>query len=315
MDMQALLAMSEAELTAFANKTAGAKAAEWTPVPKQAANVSDLMSQIAKNLALNENKTVVATVTLPKEFNAEFRNCERHGRYQINFQRNGNTYYTGGECPTCAEERKKHQEVERHVALLKDANIPPRFRACTFDNYRVEVAGQREAVIAAKAYADSFKTHCENGNSIIYRGHVGTGKNHLAIATAKQLLQAGFTVRLVKAQEFLDSYWGKSFAEREEYMQTIGKVDLLILDELGRSSTNKGAEDAFFRLIDSRYEQMKPTMLLSNLPIKDIEQIITPAGLDRLRQGDRAVINFDWGSYRADANLKQAQTSTTGATV
>ena len=311
MDMQQLLGMSEAELLAIANQTASEKAAEWKLKPKQTASIYELMPEIASTAANNELSDTDAMLASLKEFRAEFRDCEQHGRYQLNFQRDGKTYYTGGECPHCVEDRKKRAGLERHVALLKEANIPPRFRHCTFENYTVNSQAQAEALASAKSYATNFATHCENGNSIIYRGHVGTGKNHLAIATAKHLLHSGFTVRLVKSQEFLDSYWGKSFAEREEYMQKLGIVDLLILDELGRSSTNKGAEDAFFRLIDSRYEQMKPTMLLSNLAVKDIEQIITPAGLDRLRQGDRALINFDWASHRADANLRQTTTTTT----
>ena len=50
----------------------------------------------------------------------------------------------------------------------------------------------------------------------------------------------------VKASQFLDTFWGKGFEEREKWLRELAKVDLLFFDEIGRSSETKNAQDGFF---------------------------------------------------------------------
>lgn len=59
--------------------------------------------------------------------------------------------------------------------------------------------------------------------------------------------------------------------------------DLLILDEV----------------INGRYEAGRPTIVISNLAIKALEEYLGARAFDRLREGGGQLVVCDWESYRA----------------
>ena len=128
-------------------------------------------------------------------------------------------------------------------------------------------------------------------------GNPGTGKNHLATAIIKHVIEDDYTAERIKASEYVDKYWGKGFNEREELIKSITDIDLLMIDEVGGSSNAKAAQDAFFRLIDARYEAQLPTLIATNLNRDGLIEVLDTAAYDRLRQGG-VLLTFNWESYR-----------------
>ena len=53
-----------------------------------------------------------------------------------------------------------------------------------------------------------------------------------------------------------------------------------------------------FDIIDGRYENMKPTILISNLNREGVAEIIGERVIDRLRDGGGECLSFDWESGR-----------------
>jgi DNA replication protein DnaC len=227
-------------------------------------------------------------------FVPEFVVCDKHGRSPANsVDAKGNVRWYQPGCPLC----RKHDQT---LALVANADISPRFMECTFENYRTENPGQTRALKTCRDYAENFKANLKAGRCLIMRGNPGTGKNHLSAAIMKEVLKQNFTTLRIKANAFLDEYWAKDFSEREPWMKRIGNVDLLVIDEIGRTSNGKAANDAFFRLIDSRYEAMKPTIVISNLSREEMIDIMGHAAYDRLGEGGGSAIEFKWGSARRD---------------
>lgn len=134
-------------------------------------------------------------------------------------------------------------------------------------------------------------------------GNPGTGKNHLATAMAKAIKAQRMTVLRVKATEYLDAYWAKEFGERDTWLRELAKVHLLILDEVGRSSSTANAQNAFFRLIDARYEAMRPTVALSNLDRQGLIETLGDAAYDRLTEAGAQRLTFDWESRRSTTGV------------
>ena len=54
-----------------------------------------------------------------------------------------------------------------------------------------------------------------------------------------------------------------------------------------------------FDIIDGRYQEMKPTILISNLAIAGIKDLIGERVIDRLREDGGKLVSFDWPSYRS----------------
>lgn len=224
-------------------------------------------------------------------FVQEFGHCEKHGDYPLNMLHNGvECRYLPG-CPTCRQQA-------RTAELLAGCNIPPRFAEASFENWIADTDDKRQVLAQCRDYADNFAQRRRAGCSLILCGEIGTGKNHLATAICKQLLAARFTVLRVKAAQFLDEFWAKGFAERDVWLQRLAKVDLLMVDEIGRTSQAKAAQDAFFRLIDARYESVMPMLVTSNLDRQGLIDVLGDAAYDRLREGGTPRLTLGWESYR-----------------
>lgn len=232
------------------------------------------------------------------EFVQQFAECETHGRYAMNMQdENGTVRWFPGGCPACAKQLRAR-------SLASSADLSPRFLHCTFENYRVENPGQRLALEACRDYADKFEENRASGRCMILRGNPGTGKNHLSAAIMLQIMRKhpgrdmAWSALRIKASTYLDEYWAKGFGERESWLSSMARVDLLVIDEIGRASNTKAANDAFFRIIDARYENMRPTIIISNLDREGLRETLGVAAYDRLTEGGGRLLNFDWSSER-----------------
>jgi DNA replication protein DnaC len=239
-------------------------------------------------------KPVQATSSKARtEFIPVFQNCENHGEYPANAQdeRGHERWFPVG-CPTC----KRQQNAMR---LLAESNIPKRFADCDFENYDAATEEQQRVLKRCEKYANEFTKFRDDGACLLLCGRPGTGKNHLATAISKRLLSAGHSVLRVKASQYLDAYWSKAFDERESWLKGMAAVDLLMIDEIGRSSSAKAAQDAFFRILDARYEAQLPSLLATNLNREDLIDVLGEATYDRLTQGGSIRLTFDWDSHRA----------------
>jgi len=224
-------------------------------------------------------------------FVQQFAKCEEHGEYPLNMLHNGVECRHLEGCPTCREQA-------RTASLLAGCNIPPRFADATFDNWFADTDAKRSVLAQCRDYADNFRQRRQAGCSLILCGEIGTGKNHLATAICKQLLANRFTVLRVKAAQFLDEFWAKGFADRDVWLQRMSRVDLLMIDEIGRTSQAKAAQDAFFRLIDARYEAVLPMLVTTNLDRQGLIDVLGDAAYDRLRQGGTVRLTLGWESHR-----------------
>jgi DNA replication protein DnaC len=219
-----------------------------------------------------------------------FMKCETHGAYPVNTRLpSGEVRYLSTYCPKC----KQQQAVER---IFSHSAISKRHKDCEFKNFVVDTPEKKQVVDVCIRYAYEFETHLEQGNSLLFLGNTGTGKNHLATAIIKKLLLDGHSVLKLKSKEFLDEAWGLLPRDRNRWINSLVKPDLLVIDELGRHSTGDAANDVFFQLIDARYEAVKPNLILSNWNKDEIKGFLGESGTRRLKQG-ACVISFSWQSF------------------
>lgn len=265
---------------------------------KQAINHKSSM-QAASDLAqstINKARLPNPQATSSKastEFKQEFESCEAHGEYPTNVLcHDGHPRRLPQGCPICLSQKNA-------TSLLEQSNIPKRFADCDFSNYEAITAEQKQVLNRCEKYANEFAKFRDDGACLILCGRVGTGKNHLATAISKQLLSNGFSVLRVKASQYLDAYWSKSFDERESWLKGMAAVDLLMIDEIGRSSSAKAAQDAFFRILDARYEAQLPSLLATNLNRDELIEVLSGATYDRLTQGGSIRLTLNWDSRRS----------------
>ena len=243
-------------------------------------------------------------------------NCTMHGAYSAAHFWNGKTVKPR-QCPVCATEAemaiKRTQQAEHKRLLLankrtrleremEQANIPKRFVHRTLDNYVVVNADAGKALQIAREYADNFESALANGTSLLLLGKVGNGKTHLAIGIAHEIIKRGlypFFISVASSIRYIKESWGRDSDHTEsQAIRNLVEPDLLILDEVGVQFGSDTEKLILFDILNKRYEQMKPTIVLSNLGVAGLEENLGLRVLDRLREGGGRVVSFTWESYR-----------------
>lgn len=116
-----------------------------------------------------------------------------------------------------------------------------------------------------------------------FHGEVGTGKSHQLAETIrfflrKRMLESGdleASAQFIGEANLLDELRncydgeGSTFEEvREKYEE----CDLLCLDDLGVAQHTEWSEKELYRLVNHRYNQMKPTVFSSNYTISELSE-------------------------------------------
>lgn len=182
---------------------------------------------------------------------------------------------------TLRNEREQRQIMIEH--LNGSSGIKKRFVHRTFEKFKI-TPQNREAYEMAKKYADNFEAFFADGYGIYFEGTKGTGKTHLAVAIALQLLNNCIPVIFRTSIDLLAELrrtYGKDATANEDYvMGTYSTADLLIIDDLGKEKPSKWTADRLFAIINDRYENMKPTIITTNYGQSSLIDRLTPEGAD-----------------------------------
>ena len=127
----------------------------------------------------------------------------------------------------------------------------------------------------------------DESKNIIFLGPPGVGKTHLAISFGVKACMKRLRVSFYTADTLT-----KLLASHEvsgtlkSILDTLSRIDLLIIDELGYLELNKRTASLFFQLVAIRYEK-KSTIITSNKPFEEWGQIfgddiVASAIIDRL---------------------------------
>ena len=222
--------------------------------------------------------------------------CQLHGYFVAGIKGpNGSRWGCG--CPRC----KAEQKIK---ALFGQSMIPKRFESKRFDNYIVKNKGQEKALESCRQFADGLKNDWLTGASLILSGTPGTGKTHLACSVGQEAIRLGKTVLFTSASRMLEDIkcgWTNVGSTVKESINRYAKVDLLILDEIGGfRGISEREKDYLFEVINSRYEAMKPIIVISNLGLigrDSIASYFEERCFDRLCEQATLVV-FDWESFR-----------------
>lgn len=154
-------------------------------------------------------------------------------------------------------ERERHELVE-----LSGITQLHRFKRATFETFNPDLPHVRNAYRTAKQFAA-----CPMG-WLVMTGPYGCGKTHLAVAIAKQRVDAGDSVLVQTVPDLLDhlrsAFSPASEETYDEMFKKMREVDLLVLDDYGAEQGSPWAKEKMFQLINHRYNQNLPMIVTSN---------------------------------------------------
>lgn len=248
-------------------------------------------------------------------------NCEKHGEYK---PRTGNCfindkYFYNTCCVKCIEEfdeRIEKREIEidlelktkalitkanRRIETLHNRGVSKRYIDNSFDNYTTDTPDKQNALLKCKELCHSIINN-NNAPNLIMVGGVGTGKTHLANSMVVKLTDNGkvcVRANMIDIIRRLKSTWSKDSEETEEdVIDLFVGVDLLIIDEVGIQFNSDTEKMFMFAIINGRYDDCLPTVIISNLDVDGVKEIIGDRCIDRLREDGGKVVAFNWSSHR-----------------
>ena len=148
--------------------------------------------------------------------------------------------------------------------------------------------------------------------NLIFMGTVGTGKTHLATAIALKACQEGRRVRFYTAASLANILLERNNkGTLNNYLSTLKKVELIVIDEVGFVPLHKDAAELLFQVISDCYEQ-RSLIITSNLEFSQWNTVfgdnrLTAALVDRLIHHSHIVI-FSGESYRLTQSMQRQRT-------
>jgi len=105
----------------------------------------------------------------------------------------------------------------------------------------------------------------------------------------------------VKASEMIrrirESYRRESHESEQYLIEDYATVPLLVVNEIGVQFGTDAEKNLLFEVLDLRYENMLPTVFISNLSIQGIRDFVGGRVIDRMLENGK-VVEFTWESYR-----------------
>lgn len=167
------------------------------------------------------------------------------------------------------EERKLElmQEFAQKVdKIIKNSKMSKRSLNYKFENFEVN-SNNKNVYQSLKDYSERF-VNSEERKGLILTGNNGAGKTHLACSIANELIKNGIPIiygTLINLlAELKNTYDNDNNISEMEIIKLYEKVDLLVIDGLGKEKPSEWGLEKLFTIINSRYENNLPVIITTN---------------------------------------------------
>lgn len=198
-------------------------------------------------------------------------------------------------------QREEKIEQKRAVELLakkkqeyENSGVPKRYWNESFETWKARNADDEKRLQAIIEYSQK-----ENNDSVLLLlGPKGVGKTHLGSSIIRETGGAFISIEdMIFKFECSTDYHAE--INREDLMNFYSTTSMLVIDEMGRSMQQSKEDSLLNYILRRRYENMLPTVLISNLKKEDLLKKLGDAVVDRLKETCQCV-EFVGESYRPE---------------
>ena len=228
-----------------------------------------------------------------------------HTRKQKKLSFLGEERVVGCLCKCAAEELEKEHAIHEaeenlmRIQQMKSAGLQDR----TFYHYTFERCdASQENAAYAKRYVEHFSEMAQTGQGLLFWGNVGTGKTFLAGCIANALLEQKIPVLMTSFPKILNALGGLYSAERNEYLASLNRYTLLVIDDMGIERESQYTVETIYTVIDERYKSGKPFIITTNI---QLDALKNPQDVEHARIYDRIMercmpVFFGGKNYRSE---------------
>lgn len=140
---------------------------------------------------------------------------------------------------------------ENHLRRkMKAAGFP---YPATIDQFDFALHPELRRAVLMRFFDSSFVT---TASSLLLIGPSGVGKTHLSVALGTKMVQLGYSVRFVMAQQLANTVVSATNrAELARFIKPLIATDLLILDEFGYLTLDPKVGPVLYEIVAGRYEK------------------------------------------------------------
>lgn len=188
--------------------------------------------------------------------------CEKCGGLgmEIVEDQNGRRYAQRCDC-------RFHARIE---TTLRRAGIPNRYKGKTLRSYKTDK--KDPSLYQAKSHALKFVDNYPfgiNGTGLMFVGHSGLGKTHLAAGLLQELIIEknvnGVFVDYHDLLKKIQNSYDRSVAATElSLLQPIFEAEILVIDDLGSLRPSDWVWDTVAHILNARYSAAQPTIITTN---------------------------------------------------
>lgn len=206
------------------------------------------------------------------------------------------------------EDENKEKQI-RLNSIFKNSLMDEKFKKCTFENWNHDIGSEKIFKICSK-YASNFTKAKEDNLGLMLYGEPGNGKTHAVSCIANYLMLRGIPTICVSINKMLEriketySSYGKE--GEETVLKSLSNADLLIIDDLGTEQKNEWSAAKIYNIMDSRYRNGLPTIITTNINLKDLENMYQKRTYDRLMEMCTPVMN-DGKSIRVQKGKEKTE--------
>lgn len=185
-------------------------------------------------------------------------------------------------------------EQEKKLEEYKASGVPEKFWNESFDTYEFD-----ESQTQLKYNRDKVMEFAKNPSNrvLVLYGNNGCGKSHLASSVIK-LYGGEYVTSSMLCIMYDSTYKGKM--SREELIEHYSRIKMLVIDDCCKYFIKEETEKfLLMNIICMRYENNKPTVLVTNSDKKAFVNFLGKAVYDRFTEVC-TTLDFDWESKRKE---------------
>jgi DNA replication protein DnaC len=165
-------------------------------------------------------------------------------------------------------------------------------------------------------------TTIDSGGIVVMYGPPGTGKTRMSYEIAKKCTPkdshfatggmgwncgrkdrpAIYTTAVDLFMEIRDTFRPDSEQSEMSVVKKYTEAGLLVLDEIQERGETPFEDRKITSIIDARYQNERPTILISNYSREEFASKLSAAVLDRIRENGCG-LHFNWTSYRKQGSI------------
>lgn len=213
---------------------------------------------------------------------------------------------------------REQQEKEEKARLIAEAEYERRkaktnslmdkkAQSAVFENLTID-DDNKKYIQAAENYCVHWAENYKANRGLLFYGGTGRGKTTIAFCIANRLINNGIGVKAITVnamiQRVKDSFRNNGENGETALKAEIKEAALLILDDLGAELKTEWSTCFLYEIIDERYRSGKPTIVTTNLTLKQLREHLTdkngiPRAFDRLVEG-LTPVEFQCRNYRKE---------------